>query len=149
MAHVHIEQGDYRGKHPEDTSEDSRVAETIKKAAKDTRISCKEANRLAIELGVTMEEIGLNADLLEIKVELCQLGLFGYGRTKGTHHVLKPPQQVAPNIEKEIQSALKAGRLHCLDAWNIAQTQGISKKEVCEAADAMGIKTTACQLGVF
>ena len=149
MAHIHINQGDYRGKHPEGTKLDERIAAEIRKAAKDTTITCAAGSRIARKLGVTMEEVGVNADLLEIKVQQCQLGLFGYGSTKGKHSIIEPPESVPQELENAIRKALENGKLPCLSAWNIAEEFGLTKKAVCAAADKLEIKSTRCQLGVF
>ena len=149
MAHIHINQGDYRGKHPKDAKPDERIADAIRKAAKEETITCAAGSRIAKNMGVTMEEVGFNADLLEIKVQQCQLGLFGYGSTKGRHSILEQPESVSPELEKAIRDVLDNGKLPCLAAWNIADEFGLTKKAVCEAADKLEIKSTRCQLGVF
>jgi hypothetical protein len=146
---THIEQGHYRGKHSDETKADEKVAEAIKAAASDERISCAKAEAIAKKLGVTMEVVGLNNDLLEIKAVKCQLGLFGYGPSKGVHSILKPPETVPADLEAAIRGGLDRDRLPCNTAWEIAEQFKISKKAVCEAADALSIKSTGCQLGVF
>ncbi len=146
---THIEQGHYRGKHPGVTEVDEKVAEAIKAAASDERISCAKAEAIAKKLGVTMEAVGLNSDLLEIKAVKCQLGLFGYGPSKGVHSILEPPETVPADLEEAIRGGLDRDRLPCPVAWEISARFKISRKAVCEAADALGIKSTACQLGVF
>lgn len=145
----HIEQGNYRTKHGQNAPVDQRVCEAIKGRAEDGRLSCAGASALAQELDVTMEEVGRNADLLEIKIDRCQLGLFGYGRTKGKHSIVEPPEQVSDELETAIRGALSDGKLTCVDSWTIAEGHRISKRAVCEAADKLGIKTSQCQLGVF
>jgi actin-like ATPase involved in cell morphogenesis len=149
MAHTHIEQGDYRGKHRKDAPIDERIAEAIRNRAEEKRITCKRATRISEELGVTVEEVGRTADLLEIKVEQCQLGLFGYTRTKRKKSIMKPAEAVSKELETAIRGALVQGKLPCAAAWKIADEQGISKMSVCAAADALKIKITDCQLGAF
>jgi hypothetical protein len=146
---THIEQGKYRGKHADDTKLDERIAEEIRQAQKEEKLSCAAGSRIAENLGVSMEEVGVTADLLEIKVEQCQLGLFGYGRTKGKHSIIEPPESVPADLEKAIRDAVADERLPCLVAWNIADKHHLTKKAVCAAADRLGIKSSKCQLGVF
>jgi hypothetical protein len=149
MAHIHINQGDYRGKHTKDAKLDERIADEIRKVAKEKTITCAVGSRIAQNLDVSMEEVGVNADLLEIKVQQCQLGLFGYGSTKGKHRIIEPPESVPAELEKAIRDALEKGKLPCLAAWHIADAHRLTKKAVCAAADKLGIKSTRCQLGVF
>ncbi|MCP4603677.1 MAG: hypothetical protein GY847_24695 [Proteobacteria bacterium] len=149
MSHTHINQGDYRGKHPENADLDAKIADAIKAHAENTRLTCAAGAHIAEDLGVTMEEVGRAADLLEIKVNKCQLGLFGYAKTKGKSRILEPADHVEPELETEIRNALKEGKLPCASAWDIASKQGISKLAVCAAADALGIKSSHCQLGTF
>jgi hypothetical protein len=48
----------------------------VEKRAREGRISCKEALKLANELGVSPAEVGRAADELKIKIAGCQLGCF-------------------------------------------------------------------------
>jgi len=146
---THVEQGKYRGKHSGDQELDERIAEEIKKVKKEERLACAAASRIADNLGVSMEAVGVAADLLEIKIEQCQLGLFGYGRTKGKHSIVELPESVSPDLEKSIRGVLVDERLPCLAAWNIADQHGVTKRAVCAAAEKLGIKSSKCQLGVF
>lgn len=52
------------------------VLESVKKAAKDGRISCTAARRLAEELKVPPRVVGEAADALKIKIKACELGCF-------------------------------------------------------------------------
>ncbi len=149
MSHTHIEQGSYRGKHADGQDLNEPVGEAIKDRAVDDRISCSKASRIAKELNVSMEEVGRTADLLEIKVEQCLLGLFGYGRTKGKHRIMEPAESVSLGLEKAIRDSVKNGKLPCTSAWAIADSESVSKVAVCSAADALGIKASRCQLGAF
>ncbi len=149
MSHTHINQGDYHGKHPSGTELDEQIAKAIKARAEDTRLSCRAGFHIAEDLGVTMEAVGRNADLLEIKVKKCQLGLFGYSKTKGKSRIMEPADTVAPELQEAIRSALEGGKLPCASAWEIASKHGISKMTVCAAADALKIKSSHCQLGAF
>ena len=146
---THVEQGNYRGKHPEDKAADPRIAPALRSVEKNRRISCAAATRVAEELSVTLAEVGVTADLLELKIDRCQLGLFGYGPYKNKHSILEPPETVAPELEETIRARLDGDRLTCEAAWAIAEENGLSKRAVCEAADALGIKSSQCQLGVF
>lgn len=52
------------------------VLEALKKAARDGRISCTAARKLAEELKVPVRVVGEAADALKIKIKACELGCF-------------------------------------------------------------------------
>jgi hypothetical protein len=52
------------------------VLEAVKKAAKEGRISCTAARKLAEELKVPVRAIGDAANELSIKIKSCELGCF-------------------------------------------------------------------------
>jgi len=54
----------------------TEVLEAVKKAAKDGRITCTAARRVAGELKVTPKVVGEAADALKIKITACELGCF-------------------------------------------------------------------------
>ncbi len=146
---THTEQGEYRGKHPESVQIDEKIARAVKQHTEDGRLSCADAGLIVSELDVTMEDVGLAADLLETKIHECQLGLFGYARSQGKHSIIDAPEKVSKELEDAIRNAVKDERLPCSGAWEVATLLGIKRKEVCAASDALGIKTSICQLGVF
>lgn len=52
------------------------VLEALRKAARDGRISCTSARKLAEELKVPPRIVGEAADMLKIKIKACELGCF-------------------------------------------------------------------------
>ncbi len=54
----------------------AEVLEAVKKAAKDGRITCTTARRVAGELKVPPKVVGEAADALKIKITTCELGCF-------------------------------------------------------------------------
>lgn len=133
-------------KHPEGTSVAPKILESIQEQAKEGGLPCAVAFELASRLGVAPPEVGLGADLLEMPITKCQLGLFGYGEKK---KIAKPAETVEPSLDRAIRERLKAGRLACVDAWAIADQLGIRKMTVSSACEALGIKIKPCQLGAF
>ena len=61
-------------------SDDERVAEEVKRRARQGRLPCAAALELASELGVAPLAIGQAANRLGIKITDCQLGCFGRAR---------------------------------------------------------------------
>lgn len=56
---------------------------------------------------------------------------------------------MSETIKQEIQKRAIDGRIDCAVARKIAEDLGVTYKEVGEAADKLGIKIKACQLGCF
>jgi hypothetical protein len=53
-----------------------KIHEELKKMAKNGRISCPVARKIAEELSVSYKEVGKAADELNIKIKSCELGCF-------------------------------------------------------------------------
>lgn len=130
---------------------DERIADAIRRHL-DTEgmLPCAAAFRVAEELGVEPLEVGRTADEMGVRLNRCQLGLFGYGpKAEGRHKIVRPADVVEPGLAQAIQDGLSEGRLPCRVAWEIAGTLGIPKMEVSAAAEALGIRIVRCQLGAF
>lgn len=52
-------------------------------------------------------------------------------------------------VQKKVLALARQGRLPCAAALQLAAALGVSPRVVGEAADAAGVKITACQLGCF
>ena len=125
---------------------DERIAAAIRKRVGDGTLKCAVAFRIAGELGVEPLAVGKTADELQVKLSHCQLGLFGYGEPKS---IVKPADEVAPELEQAIRAGLVEGRLPCATAWAIAETLHIPKLEVSNAAERLQVRVRTCQLGAF
>jgi hypothetical protein len=53
-----------------------KITEEIKKRAKNNRLPCPVARKIAQELSVSYREIGTVADELKVKITDCELGCF-------------------------------------------------------------------------
>ena len=140
------DRGHYAKKHPADRAVDSAIAEAVKKKATNNEITCASAFTIVEDLGVSPEEVGFTIDALEITITKCQLGLYGY---KPNKKIIKPADQVTPELEKAIRDGLVNDRLPCAVAWETAKAFGLKKMDVSSACEALGIKITPCQLGAF
>jgi hypothetical protein len=139
--------GHYKTKHPQGTQPASHIAEALQTKVKDGRISCAAVHHIAQELSESPERVGQTADLLEFRINKCQLGLFGYG---SKDNKVAPAKQVEPSLEKALQNALQDGnRLSCIAAWTIAETLDCKRKEVAAACEMLKIKICDCQIGAF
>lgn len=136
----------YAKKHSPDAVVDKLVADALRKRALRGTISCALAFEVAGHLQKEPGVIGRTADLIELRLVKCQLGLFGHGPKKDA---AAPQQPVPSQIEEAIRKALKDGRLPCKSAWEIAEAFALHKMRMGTICDSLGIKISPCQLGAF
>ncbi len=128
----------------------SKIEEMIRIYPQKDILPCCVAHYIASCLKITPREVGDAATTLKVRLELCQLGLYGYGR-KGTsdYKILGKPVNVPLEFLENIRATAKDGRISCKDLWDIADTAKIPRPEAGNAADSLGLKITPCQLGAF
>ena len=90
--------GCFSAKHPDGTP-DPVISKAIKSRAGDDGLPCAVAFDIVRELQVAPLEVGKTADLLEVSIIKCQLGLFGYQPNK---RIVKPAADVPPDLKDEI-----------------------------------------------
>ena len=143
---THDNRGHYSKKHPTDRPMDPAIKEAVRLEAEGGKLSCADAHRLAESRGFSPSDVGAAADMLEIRIVKCQMGLFGY---KPEKRIVEPASDVPQDLENNIRSGVVKGKLPCRTAWEIARSRKISKMEVASACESLGIKISACQLGAF
>lgn len=144
---THEYEGHYRKKHTPDTQLDSSLAKRVGEKATDGRLTCSSAFTVAAETGASPAEVGQTADLLELKITKCQLGLFGYVSER--RNIVDPSEAVSEELERALREAVAKGRLSCEKAWEIAGRFGLSKMDVTSACERLDIRLGPCQLGAF
>jgi hypothetical protein len=146
---AHEDAGKYTAKHPSGTTLNERIAKAIREKSSGGKLACATGETIAKELNVGIAEVGITADLLEMKIKECQLGLFGWGE-KPNHGKDIP---AAPALSAEIKSALEQtavnGMIGCAALWSIADRLGIERKAVSAGCETLGLKVRSCQLGTF
>jgi hypothetical protein len=143
---THADKGKYFQKHPGETKIDDILKQEIEQKVKNNNISCRDAEEIGRKKGVTLSELGVALDMLNINIIECQLGLFGYETQK---RIVKPAKEIADDLKQSINDSLKDGRLPCSSAWTIATKFDMPRIKVCAACEAMQIKIKPCQLGAF
>jgi len=138
--------GSFAGKHGSQAVLDPELRHAVLKRARDRELPCAVAFDIGKACGVAPASVGRAADLLEVRLVKCQLGLFGYGPRK---KIIKPAKAVAAALRSAILAGRIDDRLPCLTAWEIADSFSIHKMKVSEACEAMGIRIKPCQLGAF
>ena len=127
-----------------------KIQEMIAIYPEDKRLPCAVVHYIAAYLRLDPKEIGSAATEMGVKLYQCQLGLFGYGRKgKSAYKLTGRKVEVEQEILDLIKANVQEGRISCARLWEIADARGIMRAEAGNAADAMGIKVTPCQLGAF
>jgi len=133
-------------KHGPDLRPDPRIAKEIEKRTEKQEIPCARAFEIAGHLKVKPQDVGLTADLMNIKVVKCQLGLFGY---KPQNKIVSAEAASDPSLQDAVTEASENNRLACEKAWQIADRLNVGKLKVGNASQANGFKIKRCQLGAF
>lgn len=136
----------YSDKHKPNLLADPMIERTMRKRATNQEIPCALAFEIARDLGVTTMEVGQTADLMNIAVVKCQLGLFGYQPEK---KIVKAEDTSNQTLKEAILDSTENNRLSCESAWQIAEQFNINKLAVGNISQANGIQIGKCQLGAF
>ena len=141
---THSDAENYAAKH-QDRSIPAELKKLISSIATENRLSCSQAHQIAAENKFSPKDVGRAADLMEIRLNGCQLGLFGHGHEEK----IKAATDLNPELEKALRKNLQDGKLPCLAAWRIADEFKLAKTAITAACEAADIKITPCQLGAF
>jgi len=142
---THEDAGNYAAKR-QGAELNETIAANIKERVVENKISCADAHAIAIKLKTAPDEVGAAIDLLEVRINRCQLGLFGYGKNKNIPVISEP---VNPEIEFAVRSLVVNDRITCLDSWETAKRFGVSKAMISAVCEKLKIKISKCQLGAF
>ena len=133
-------------KHESNARINEEIKNQIIRRAQTNELSCAVAHKIAADLNVSPAEVGKTADLLEMMLVKCQLGLFGYTPEK---KIVRPEAAENPDLTSAIQDARVGGNLSCENAWEIARRFDVSKMKVSSVCEQLKIKIKPCQLGAF
>ena len=121
------------------------IVEILKSASTDNKLSCAKTFELINKYSFFPDIAGLTMNEHKIKINVCQLGLFGYPEGKN----IPVCETVSDTLKDKILDQLEDGKLPCAAAWNIANEMKIKKMGVAAASEKLGIKINKCQLGAF
>ena len=133
-------------KHESNAQVNEKIKDHILRQTKNNELPCAVAHKIAADLNVSPAEVGKTADLLEMMLVKCQLGLFGYRPGK---KAVKPKSPQSQDLAEAIRAALVEKKLSCRAAWDIAHRFNLPKMAVSAACEALNIKIKPCQLGAF
>ena len=146
---THEDAGKYAAKHPPGTRPDERIAEAVRERSSDGGLACALGEKISKELGVEIAAVGLTADMLELKIKNCQLGLFGWGDRPKHGKDIQAIGAVSADMKTALEEAAPKGEIACAAVWAIADRFKAKRKEVSGACEALNIKIRKCQLGAF
>ena len=134
----------FAGKHESSVQLNEEIKSHIKRRIKNNELPCAVAFKIAAELNVSAAEVGKTADLLEVMLAKCQLGLFGYTPKK---KIVKPKATENKDLAGAILAARVDGKISCENVWAIARRFHVSKMKVSSVCEHLKIKVKPCQLG--
>ena len=109
-------------------------------------ISCALAMQLAKSAKITPAEVGRSLDILEYRINLCQLGLFGHKPVSKIMAPAKPNAEIADTIKATLDADIA---LTCIQIWELAKTFKLPKMTTASYCAYLKIKIRPCQLGAF
>ncbi|MGD9365809.1 MAG: hypothetical protein PVH87_08950 [Desulfobacteraceae bacterium] len=136
----------YSQKHDPNLRPDPIIEEELKKRDASREISCALAFEIAYGLGVDPKEIGRTADILDIPLVKCQLGLFGY---TPKNKIIRAEDTTNRDLKNALVESSDNNRLSCEMAWQIADRFNIGKPTLGNMCQANRIKIKGCRLGAF
>lgn len=142
---THEDAGHYAEKH-QGIDLDKNIASMLKKKSDNGTISCAAIHAAAGLLGVSPIEAGIQADLMELRLVKCSLGLFGYG--PGIKKINKDIEIPEP-LNNELENNAENQRITCIKCWEIGKKLKIKRIDISSACEKKGFKIKQCQLGAF
>jgi hypothetical protein len=116
----------------------------------DGKLPCAAAFAIAHRLGVEPLAVGQAANVADIRINRCQLGLFGYGpKAEGKHKIVHAMDDVPERLAARLRAAAVGGDITCAAIWQVADELGYKRIEASSAVEAMGLRVSRCQLGCF
>jgi hypothetical protein len=141
--------GRYAAKHPPGTTRNEQLAKAIREKSPGGELACAMGEKISKELKVDISEVGTTADLLELKIKECQLGLFGWGDKPDHGKDIQAADSVSAEVKRALEKATENGGVTCAALWAIADRLRLKRKAVSAACDTLKLKIRVCQLGAF
>jgi hypothetical protein len=142
---THQDKGNYAGKHP-GRSIDPVIEKKLETLKDQNQITCAAAHRAAAELNRPPADIGIQMDLMELRLIRCQLGLFGHGSDAGS---ADKDIDVPDDLKARVVNTAREGRISCKDCWDIAAEFKISRPDMGVVCEQLTLRIESCQLGAF
>jgi hypothetical protein len=135
---------------PEGFTPDPATMAAIRERVMDGKLSCASAFEIVHALNVDPLDVGWTANVMEVRLYRCQLGLYGYPGKHGWAEANTAGQPVPPGLPEALTEARdEEGKISCATAWEIAARFQAPRIVVGYVADSLGIAFKACQLGAW
>jgi hypothetical protein len=129
---------------------DEALDQAMRDRLRDGHLPCAVAHEIARELDLPPLQVGQAATESDIRISLCQLGLFGYGpKSLGKHKIVHAMDDVPEGLAARLRAAAGAKGITCAAIWRVADELGYLRLEASSAVEAMGLRVSHCQLGCF
>lgn len=136
-----------RAQYPTDETPDKTIAAKLEATANaDKRIACLAVHEIAQVLDCLPLNVGQTADLIGIRINRCQLGLFD---RKDTDVQPLSKDDITQEMQALVESAVLNGQLACIDSWRLSDQLNLSRLQMGALCDELKIKVSPCQLGAF
>ena len=81
--------------------------------------------------------MGVTIDLLEVRINQCLLGLFGYSPKK---RIVVPAEHISPELQQALEEAMDENGLSCAAAWELAEQRNMKRLDISSACEALKLK---------
>jgi hypothetical protein len=114
-------------------------------------LTCQAAHLIAGELDADPLYVGDQATAIGARIVRCQLGFFGYAEKKGMpgYKIVRKLDSVPQAVAAAVRQAARDGEVSCAALWEIGHAQGISRSDMGNVTETLGVKVRPCQLGCF
>jgi hypothetical protein len=146
---THKDAKKYALNHPPGIRPNEQIAKAIREKSSGGELTCGMGEKISKELKVDMSEVGITADLLEMKIKKCQLGLFGWGKKPNHGKDIQAADSTSVEMKSALEEVAENGVVTCAGVWVIADRLGIERKAASAACETLGLKIRVCQLGTF
>jgi hypothetical protein len=126
---------------------DQKILSIIHQHLRSGKLPCSVAFDIALKHKINVEQIGQTADIADIRLSKCQIGLFGYNPPKKKK--IKSLKTIEPELKQAISDVQQDNRISCKNIWQIAEKLKTNKLHVSCACETLGLKIKNCQLGAF
>ena len=146
---THEDAGKYALKHPPNIRPNEQIVKAIREKSPGGELACGMGEKISKELKVDISEVGITADLLEMKIKKCQLGLFGWGKKPNHGKDIHAVDSVSVEMKSVLEEVAENGVVTYAGIWVIADRLGVERKAVSAACETLRLKIRVCQLGAF
>jgi len=123
-----------------------RIVDIIQKRLQSGKLPCAVAFDIANQTETAIQTIGSIVDNAGIRLNKCQLGLFGYAPN---NKIIKSLEKIEPDLKRAIDQKQTNNTITCSEIWGIAKNLKQNKRHVSCACETLGLKIKKCQLGAF